>query len=34
MSKDLNRIKGALADKKKTNKRLSEQLGVAPTSCN
>lgn len=32
MSKDLNRIKGALADKKKTNKWLSEQLGVAPTT--
>lgn len=30
MGKDLNRIKAALADKKKTNKWLAEQLGVAP----
>lgn len=32
MSKDLNRLKVVLAEKKKTNKWLSEQLGVsAPT---
>lgn len=29
MSKELNRIKVVLADKKKTNKWLAEQLGVA-----
>lgn len=32
MSKDLSRIKGTLADKKKTSKWLSEQLDVAPTT--
>lgn len=29
MSKELNRIKVVLADKKKTNRWLAEQLGVA-----
>lgn len=32
MEKDINRIKVALADKKRTNKWLAEQLGVAPTT--
>lgn len=32
MEKDLNRIKAVLADKKKSNKWLCEQLGVAPTT--
>ena len=32
MEKNLNRIKVVLADKGKTNKWLSEQLGVAQTT--
>ena len=32
MDKDINRIKAVLADKKKSNKWLCEQLGVAPTT--
>lgn len=32
MEKDINRIKAVLADKKKSNKWLCEQLGVAPTT--
>lgn len=32
MSKDLNRIKVVLADKKKTNKWLAEQLGCSTTT--
>ena len=31
-AKDLNRLKVILAEKKKTNKRLAEQLGCAPTT--
>lgn len=31
-SKDLNRLKVILAEKKKTNKWLAEQLGCAPTT--
>lgn len=31
-TKDLNRIKVVLADKKRTNKWLSEQLGVDPAT--
>ena len=31
-SKDLNRIKVVLADKKRTNKWLAEQLGVDPAT--
>ena len=30
--RDLNRLKVILAEKKKTNKRLAEQLGCAPTT--
>ena len=30
MNKDINRIKVVLADKKRTNKWLAEQLGKAP----
>ena len=32
MEKDINRIKVVLADKKRTNKWLAEQLGCAPTT--
>ncbi|WP_278996779.1 helix-turn-helix transcriptional regulator [Prevotella disiens] len=32
MSKDINRIKVVLVEKKKTNKWLSEQLGCATTT--
>ena len=32
MEKNINRIKVVLADKRKSNKWLSEQLGVAPTT--
>lgn len=32
MNKDLNRIKVVLADKKKTNKWLAEQLGCSTTT--
>ena len=32
MHKDINRIKVVLAEKKKTNKWLAEQLGCAPTT--
>ena len=32
MGKDLNRIKVVLAEKKRTNKWLAEQLGCAPTT--
>ena len=32
MDKDINRIKVVLADKKRTNKWLAEQLGCAPTT--
>lgn len=32
MGKDINRIKVALVEKKKTNKWLSEQLGCATTT--
>lgn len=32
MERNLNRIKVVLADKRKTNKWLSEQLNVAPTT--
>ena len=32
MSKDINRIKVVLAEKKKTNKWLAEQLGCTPTT--
>lgn len=32
MGKDINRIKVVLVEKKKTNKRLSEQLGCATTT--
>ena len=32
MDKDINRIKVVLAEKKRTNKWLAEQLGCAPTS--
>jgi len=31
-TKDLNRLKVILAEKKRTNKWLSEQLGCAPTT--
>ena len=31
-AKDLNRLKVILAEKKKTNKWLAEQLGCAPTA--
>ena len=31
-AKDLNRLKVILAEKKKTNKWLAEQLGYAPTT--
>lgn len=31
-ARDLNRLKVILADKKKTNKWLAEQLGCAPTT--
>ena len=31
-SRDLNRLKVILAEKKKTNKWLAEQLGCAPTT--
>ena len=31
MDKDINRIKVVLAEKKRTNKWLAEQLGCAPT---
>ena len=31
-NKDLNRLKVVLAEKKKTNKWLTEQLGCAPTT--
>ena len=31
-TKDLNRLKVILAEKKKTNKWLAEQLGCAPTT--
>ena len=31
-NKDLNRIKGVLAEKKRTNKWLAEQLGVDPAT--
>ena len=30
MSKDINRLKGVLAEKKRTNKWLAEQLGKDP----
>ena len=32
MDKDINRIKVVLAEKKKTNRWLAEQLGCAPTA--
>ena len=32
MYKDINRIKVVLAEKKRTNKWLAEQLGCAPTT--
>ena len=32
MDKDINRIKVVIAEKKKTNKWLAEQLGCAPTT--
>ena len=32
MDKDINRIKAMLAEKKRTNKWLAEQLGGAPTT--
>lgn len=32
MDKDINRIKMVLAEKKRTNKWLAEQLGCAPTT--
>lgn len=32
MSRDINRIKVVLADKKRTNKWLAEQLGKAPAT--
>jgi len=32
MERNINRIKVVLVDKRKTNKWLSEQLGVAPTT--
>ena len=32
MDKDINRIKVVLAEKKRTNKWLSKQLGCAPTT--
>jgi len=32
MDKNLNRIKAVLAEKRKTNKWLAEQLGCAPTT--
>jgi len=32
MDKDINRIKVVLAEKKRTNKWLAEQLGCAPTT--
>ena len=32
MDKDINRIKVVLAEKKRTNKWLSEQLGCTPTT--
>lgn len=32
MEKDINRLKVVLAEKKKTNKWLAEQLGCAPTT--
>ena len=32
MDKDINRIKVGLAEKKRTNKWLAEQLGCAPTT--
>lgn len=32
MDKDINRLKVVLAEKKKTNKWLAEQLGVAPST--
>ena len=32
MEKDINRIKVVLAEKKRTNKWLAEQLGCAPTT--
>ena len=32
MDKDINRIKVVLAEKKRTNKRLAEQLGCVPTT--
>lgn len=32
MDRDINRLKVVLAEKKKTNKRLAGQLGVAPST--
>ena len=32
MNKDINRLKVVLAEKKKTNKWLASQLGVAPST--
>ena len=32
MSKDINRLKVVLAEKKRTNKWLSEQMGVTPST--
>ena len=32
MTQDINRLKVVLAEKKRTNKWLSEQLGCAPTT--
>lgn len=32
MEKDINRLKVVLAEKKRTNKWLAEQLGVAPST--
>ena len=32
MDKDINRIKVVLAEKKRTNKWLAEQIGCAPTT--
>lgn len=32
MEKDINRLKVVLAEKKKTNKWLAEQLGCSPTT--
>lgn len=33
MNKDINRLKVVLAEKKRTNKWLAEQLGERPWNC-